>query len=90
MRAEMRNLRKEMIEFKNLVGKMNHCKTSEAEYQLLSTESVNSKISFITPPENSRICKSFKINDHLIRELWDEFKWANIRIIGISEGQENN
>ena len=70
-------------EIKNSLEGINS-RITEAEEQITDLEN---KIVEITTTEQNKETKMKRIEDSL-RDLWDNIKWTNIRILGIPEGEE--
>ena len=76
---EMQNT---IIEIKNSLEAAN--RIQEAEEQISEVED---RLVEITDVEQKRE-KRLKTNEESLRELWDNVKHTNIRIIGVPEGEE--
>ena len=70
-------------EVKNSLERINS-RITEAEEWISELED---KIVEITTTEQSKEKRMKRIEDSL-RDLWDNIKWNNIRIIGVPEGEE--
>ena len=72
-----------ITEIKNPLEAANS-RIQEAEEQISKVED---RLVEITDAEQKRE-KRLKTNEEHLRELWDNFKCTNIRIIGVPEGEE--
>ena len=71
-----------LIEIKNNLQGNN--RVDEAEHEINDLEHREAKNNQSEQEEEERIHK----NEDSINNLWDKFKWSNIRIIGMLEGEE--
>ena len=78
--AEMQNT---ITEIKNSLEAANS-RVQEAEERISEVED---RLVEITDAEQKRE-KRLKTNEESLRELWDNMKCTNIRIIGVPEGEE--
>ena len=73
-----------LIEIKNNLQRHNS-RVDEAENQINDLEHKEAKT---TNQENKKKKKIQKQNEHSISRLCDNFKWSNIHILGVPEGEE--
>ena len=72
-----------ITEMKNTLEGINS-KITEAEERISDLE--DRMVEFTAAEQNKE--KRMKINEDSLRDLWDNIKCTNIRIIGVSEGEE--
>ena len=68
---------------KNTIERINS-RITEAEERISDLE--DRMVEFTAAEQNKE--KRMKLNEHSLRELWDNIKCTNICIIGVSEGKE--
>ena len=89
---ELEDIKKNQSEMKNTILKMRNSleglnsRVEEAEERI---SELDKRLEEITQAEQKRE-KRIRQNENSVRELWDNIKHANIRIIGVPEGEERD
>ena len=87
---DLEELKNKQTEMNNAITEMKstlegiHSGITEAEEQISDLE--DRMVEFTTTEQNKE--KRMKRNEDSLRDLWDNIKHNNIRIIGASEGEE--
>uniref|UniRef100_A0A9L0S1T4 L1 transposable element RRM domain-containing protein n=1 Tax=Equus caballus TaxID=9796 RepID=A0A9L0S1T4_HORSE len=89
---ELEDIKKNQSEMKNTILEMRNSleglnsRVEEAEERI---SKLDERLEEITQAEQKRE-KRIRQNENSVRELWDNIKCANIRIIGVPEGEERD